>query len=242
MAVQQKSAGSEALTGAASADIALRTVIADDDPLVRRVLRDTLQEAGLIVVAEAASGRDALALTIQYRPDVLLLDLAMPDGDGIEVLRRLRQGVGADVAVVALTASEDADAALEALRAGADGYLNKDMGLAAIPRTLRAAANGEAAISRRLTRLLIDRLRNTPNGQVGMRPVRSPLTPREWEVLDLLCIDASTDEIAESLVLSLETVRSHIKRILRKLDVGSRREAVAVAARIRGPVTGSVGL
>ena len=100
---------------------------------------------------------------------------------------------------------------------------------------VRGVAAGEAAITRRLSAKLLERFRLLAEGADGMRPVRSPLTPREWEVLDLLCADASTEGIAEELSLSIETVRSHVKHILRKLGVHSRAEAVRVANDIRRP-------
>ena len=107
-----------------------------------------------------------------------------------------------------------------------------------LPQALRGAVDGEAVISRRLGRRLVEHIRRQPEGASGMRPVKSPLTPREWEVIDLLCEGKTTDQIAETLVLSTETVRSHVKNILRKLDARSREEAVddraaACAARSR---------
>jgi DNA-binding NarL/FixJ family response regulator len=212
----------------------LKVLIADDDPLVRRVLRDTLEKNGVTVIAETGTGRETTELVLHYQPDLLVLDLLMPDGDGIDVIRRVRSA-GDQIPIVVLTASEDEEAAMLALRAGAVGFLSKDLALSDLPRTLRKVLEGEAAISRRLGRALIERLRTLPDGQIGVRPVRSALTPREWEVLDLLCAGRSTDDIASNLVLSIETVRSHVKSILRKMGVGSRAEAVAMAPRMRTP-------
>jgi len=123
-----------------------------------------------------------------------------------------------------------------ALRSGAAGYLVKDIDIAALPRALHGVCHGEAAISRHLTMRLIERHRLTRTDRSGLRPVQSVLSGREWEVLDHLCDGASTDEIAEALVLSTETVRSHIKNILRKLRVSSRTEAVAAARQLRDGV------
>lgn len=212
----------------------LRVIICDDDPLVRRLVRDALQLAGIVVIAEAANGREALELTRFYRPEVVLMDVAMPGMDGIEATRRITTEVP-DTRVVMLTGSDDDELALMGLRAGAVGYLTKDISVPAIPRALRGARAGEAAISRHLSLKLIERLRMVPETGVGTRPVRSVLTPREWEVLDLLCGGASTDKIAASLVLSAETVRTHIKNLLRKLGVRSRAEAVALAGNLRSP-------
>jgi DNA-binding NarL/FixJ family response regulator len=210
----------------------LRIIIADDDPLARRVVRDALQEAGVIVIAEAANGREAVELSLYYKPDIVLMDLVMPEVDGIQATRRILAREP-DVEVVILTSSDDDEVGIVGLRAGASGFLNKRAGVDALPRALRGAAAGEALVSRRLTMRLVDTIRRTRADGAGIRPVRSRLTPREWEVLDLLCDGQSTDEIADALVLSSETVRSHIKNLLRKLGVRSRQAAVEEARRLR---------
>jgi NarL family two-component system response regulator LiaR len=213
----------------------LRAVIADDDPFARRVIRDVLQEAGVLVIAEARNGREACELTLFYRPDVVVMDVVMPELDGIVATRRIRKAIPEQIVVVLTGAGEeDQELGLQALRAGASGFLSKDLEINALPRVLEGVRAGEAAISRQMTRTLIERLRDTPSGAAGMRPVKSPLTAREWEVIDLLKAERSTDDIATELVLSPETVRSHVKNILRKLDVRSRGEAVLVADRMRG--------
>jgi DNA-binding NarL/FixJ family response regulator len=138
---------------------------------------------------------------------------------------------------VILTSSDDDEVGLMTLREGASGFLCKSAGVDSLPRALRAARNGEAVITRRLTMRLIEDLRLVRQDGAGLRPIRSALTSREWEVLDLLCQDLSTDEIADRLVVSVETVRSHIKNVLRKLEVRSRREAVSMASKLRaGPL------
>src|SRR4051812_27630736 len=210
----------------------LRVIVADDDPLARRVVRDALEAGGVVVIAEASTGREAVELSLYYKPDVVLLDLVMPDGDGIQATRLiLAREPGTEVVI--LTSSDDDDVGLVGLRAGASGFLNKRAGVDALPRALRGAAAGEAVVSRRLTMRLVDSMRRTRPDGAGIRPVRSRLTPREWEVLDLLCAGKSTDDIADSLVLSSETVRSHIKNLLRKLGVSSRQAAVEEARRMR---------
>src|SRR4051812_31324681 len=210
----------------------LRVIVADDDPLARRVVRDALEAGGIVVIAEASTGREAVELSLYYKPDVVLMDLVMPDGDGIQATRRIL-ACEPDTEVVILTSSDDDDVGLVGLRAGASGFLNKRAGVDALPRALRGAAAGEAVVSRRMTMRLVDSMRRTRSDGAGVRPVRSPLTPREWEVLDLLCAGQSTDEIADALVLSAETVRSHIKNLLRKLGVSSRQAAVEQARRMR---------
>src|SRR5215468_4606904 len=213
-------------------DAVLRTIVADDDPLVRRLIRDTLQRADVTVIAEASTGREAVELALFYRPDVVVMDFMMPEMDGIEATRRIYENDPA-IRVVLLTGAGDEELGLRGLRAGASGYLSKEVELEALPRALRGALDGEAAISRRLAMQLIEQYRATPRGGAGMRPVRSRLTDREWEVLDLLATGGTTDEIARTLVLSPETVRSHLKNLYRKLEVNSREDAVQAASQLR---------
>jgi len=213
----------------------LRVIVADDDALVRRVLRDVLQRAGIVVIAEAAGGREAVELTLYYKPDIVLMDLLMPGTDGIAATREILAAQPA-AKIVMISSSEDEELGLLTLRMGACGYLSKSVNIESIPRALRAAHDGEAVVPRRLTARLIDAMRRTREDGAGIRPVRSPLTAREWEVLDLLCQGLSTEEMADTLVLSSETVRSHIKSILRKLRVSSRGEAVAMAQELRGGI------
>jgi two-component system, NarL family, response regulator LiaR len=210
----------------------LRVIIADGDRDSRRSIRDRLQQSGITVIAEAGSGREAVELSVFYKPDVLLADALLPDADAVAVIRGVLARVPG-IAIVLLSATDDAELGLVGLRAGASGFLSKSVGLDALPRALRAAHCGEAVISRQLTMRIIDGMRRVRDDGAGLRPVRSRLTSREWEVLDLLCEAQSTDQIAETLVLSPETVRSHIKNLLRKLGVRSRREAVEQAKRLR---------
>jgi DNA-binding NarL/FixJ family response regulator len=212
-----------------------RAVIADDDPFARRVIKDVLQDSGVIVIAEARDGRQAVELTLHYEPDFVVMDIVMPELDGVMATREIRRQLPDQLIIVLTGAGEDDDElGLQALRAGASGFLSKDLELEALPRALEGLRQGQAAISRKMTLALIQRLRDAPSGSAGMRPVKSPLTAREWEVIDLLKAAKSTEEIADELVLSPETIRSHVKNILRKLDVRSRDEAVAAADRMRG--------
>jgi DNA-binding NarL/FixJ family response regulator len=210
----------------------LRTLVSDDDPLVRRLIRDTLQRENVTVIAEARTGREAVELALFYRPDVVVMDYMMPEMDGIEATRRIYEQAP-EVRVILLTGSSDETLGMRGLRAGAAGFLSKDMDLNSLPRALRGSLDGEAAISRKLAMQLIQHYRSAPLGGVGLRPVRSHLTDREWEVLDLLTGGASTDDIARVLVLSTETVRSHLKNLYRKLGVRSREDAVEAATRMR---------
>jgi DNA-binding NarL/FixJ family response regulator len=213
----------------------ISVLIVDDDPLARRAIRDSFaSEEDLEVCGEATSGSEGVELAKLTQPAIVVMDVTMPGLDGIAATRRILESVP-DAKVVVFSATTDDELGLLALRAGAMGYLTKGIDLRVLPRVVRGVAAGEAAITRRLSAKLLQRFRLLADGAEGMRPVRSELTPREWEVLDLLCADASTEAIAGELELSIETVRSHIKHILRKLGVHSRAEAVLAADKIRRP-------
>ena len=219
--------------GRPEGDEPLRAIVADDDPFARRMVKDALQRAGIVVVAEAHDGREAVELTLYYRPDVTLMDVVMPSLDGIAATRQIVKELP-DQHVVLLTSADEEEMGVLGLRAGAVGFLTKDVDVSVLPRALARALEGEAVISRRLGMRLVEHLRRVPEGAPGLRPVKSPLTAREWEVIDLLYQERTTEEIARALVLSTETVRSHVKHILRKLDARSRSEAVAIAQEMRG--------
>jgi NarL family two-component system response regulator LiaR len=211
----------------------LRVLVADDDALLRNVVRDILTRAGMHVVAEASNGRDALRMARHYRPDVVLLDVVMPSMDGLTALERMTEDAQIQARVVMFSVHGDHDVAFVALRKGALGYLDKEHDLAALPRILAEAADGTAALSRSLTTHLVQRLRELPEGGIHMRPIQSVLTAREWEVADLLSLSHTTDEVAEGLGLSTETVRTHIRNIMRKLDVHRRVELIETVERLR---------
>jgi DNA-binding NarL/FixJ family response regulator len=160
------------------------------------------------------------------------MDVVMPELDGIAATRRIVKEIP-DQLIVILTTADDDEIGLLGLRAGAVGFLAKHLDIDVLPQALQGALSGEAAISRKLSMRVVEQLRRAPEGPGGLRPVKSPLTPREWEVIDLLAETKTTDQIADVLVLSPETVRSHVKNILRKLDARSREEAVAIAQRMR---------
>jgi DNA-binding NarL/FixJ family response regulator len=210
----------------------VRVLIGDQDPLVRRVVRDALRVPWISIIGEAGDGREVVELARRHQPDVVLMDVVLPELDGPAVIRRI-VSASPVVRVVMLTAADAEDAGIAGLKAGASGYVSKDTDLDSLPRIIQAVVRGEPAVSRSFVSVLIDRLRAAPEGHIGLRPVRSPLTSREWEVLDLLCIGLSDDEVADALVLSPETIRSHIQRSMRKLGVHSRSAAIDAVAELR---------
>jgi DNA-binding NarL/FixJ family response regulator len=213
----------------------MTVVIADADPLSRRAVRDVLQSASRVAVAaEAADGVEAIELAAHYQPDVVLTEAYLPRIDGIEATRRISEA-SPGTKVVIFTVEVTEELALRALRAGASGVLAKSVPVDSVVRAVRGVVRGEAAISRELTMRLVERVRRVPERFAGMRPVKSPLTAREWEVLDLIASGATTQQIASTLVLTEDTVYSHVKNVMRKLGVHSRAEAIAIAERMRQP-------
>lgn len=216
-------------------------LIADSDPLARRALREALDASPVLtVVAEAGSAAEAIARAEALRPDVVIVDPDLPDLDGITAGLRIRRANPA-IRVVVVAAAPDDDLALLALRAGSAGIASKAMTDEALVRAVEGVAAGEAALPRAQALRLVERLLRIADGDA--RPPRGSLTTREREVLELLTEGRRTDEIAEELALSVETVRSHVKRVLAKLGVHTRSEAVAAAERLgRGgePPAGAV--
>ena len=156
-----------------SAEAPLRVIIADDDPLARRVIKGALQAAGATVVAEAKDGHEAVELVVHYRPDVVVMDVVMPKLDGVLATRRILKEIP-DQLVVVLTGAADDELGLLVLEAGAVGFLSKDVDIDALPRALEGVRRGEAAVSRALTRRLIERVRGAAGGSSGLRPIKSP--------------------------------------------------------------------
>lgn len=214
---------------------ATRVLIADADPLVRHALRTELSTADdLDAVGEMSADDGVIEAAAESRAAVVLLEPHVHGQLRLDLVAALVE-LDHRPDVLAFSAYRGLRAEIGTLSAGARGVLRKDDGVDAVPEAVRALARGEVAISRRLTFEIIEYLRAAPRGDVGMRPVRSPLTAREWEVLDLMSVGHSTQSIAETLVVSPDTVYSHVKNVMRKLDVHSRAEAVA-AARAGGGV------
>jgi DNA-binding NarL/FixJ family response regulator len=213
-------------------------LIADDQALVRAGFRSILEaQPGIKVVGEAADGRDAIALARHRHPDVVLMDIQMPDIDGLEATRRIVEGADPDdsIAVLMLTTFDLNEYVYEALRAGASGFLLKDVPPEDLVAAVRVVAAGDGLIAPTITKRLIEQFaRSAP-------PTTPPqgldeLTPREVEVLTLVARGQSNAEIADELVISEATVKTHVKRVLSKLGARDRVQAV-VAAYEAGLVT-----
>jgi DNA-binding NarL/FixJ family response regulator len=213
--------------------LAERILIVDDHPLTRSALSALLQQHDFDVVGEASDGERAIEQARDLRPDLILLDLSMPGMNGLEALPKLREAAP-ESEVVVLTASGTEDNLLGAIRGGAAGYLLKSEPPERIVEFLRGVAQGEAALSGTIARRLLETVRETGGRQTGIPDsIASELSAREVEVLLLLDERLETDEIAKRLFISEHTVRSHVKSILRKLDVSSRREALEKLAQAR---------
>jgi two-component system, NarL family, nitrate/nitrite response regulator NarL len=210
----------------------VRVLVADDHPPTRRGVRQTLEQQGFLVCAEAASAEGAVEAALRERPDVCLLDVGMPGG-GIRAAGEIAARLPATT-IVMLTISDEEDDLLDALRAGASGYLLKDMDTEQLPVALWAALRGEAALPRRLATNLVQELRRRGGPQLTMPDGRTVhLTPRELDVLELLREGLATAEIARRLFVAPVTVRRHVSAILEKLGVSSREEAVHLVGRSR---------
>ena len=210
-----------------------RVIIVDDHPLTREALASLLQQHGFDVVGQASDGEEAVATAARLRPDLVLLDLSMPGISGLAALPLVREAAP-ECEVVILTASGTEENLLSAIRAGAAGYLLKSEAPERIAAFLRGVVRGEAALSGTVARRLLDRVRE--GGRLGGVPetIAARLSAREVEVLLLLDEHLTTDEIAARLYISEHTVRSHVKSLLRKLGVSSRREALEQLAVARG--------
>jgi DNA-binding NarL/FixJ family response regulator len=209
----------------------IRVLIADDHPPTRLGVRLALERGGFVVCAEAPDADTAVARALTERPEVCLLDINMP-GDGIRAAELIARELP-ETAVVMLTVSRADTDLFNALRAGACGYLLKDIDPARLPLALYGVLEGEAALPRRLVALLIEEFRERRRRRriplVGRRGVE--LTDREWEVLELMRDGLSTEEIAARLFISPVTVRTHVSAILRKLQVRTREAALELLER-----------
>jgi DNA-binding NarL/FixJ family response regulator len=197
-------------------------LIADDHPPTRAAVRTVLEEAGFEVCAEAGTAAGAVSMAGTYRPDICLLDINMP-GNGIVAAARIAEHVPG-TSIVMLTVSRDDADLLDALKAGAKGYLLKDVDQGRLPDALRQVLAGEAALGGALVARLVDEFRHRETHRIRTKVGDVQLTEREWEILELLQQRRTTAQISRELYVAPVTVRTHIASILRKLQVGSRRE------------------
>jgi NarL family two-component system response regulator LiaR len=211
------------------ADAPIRVLIVDDHAVVREGLRTFLSlQDGLEVVGEAADGDAALAAVAALAPDVVLMDLVMPRLDGVGAMRALR-AAGADARVIVLTCFADDDRILPAIRAGAAGYLLKNVAPAELARAVRAAHAGDAPLDPSVAARLVAAV---ADGSAAAGASSAPdLTPRERDVLALICRGYANKRIARELGVSEKTVKAHVGHLLAKLGVSDRTQAAVLALR-----------
>ncbi|QIY95801.1 response regulator [Streptomyces sp. S1D4-11] len=208
----------------------VRVVLADDQQLIRTALRMVIADIEDVeVVGEAADGEEAVTRTEELRPDVVVMDIRMPGVDGIEATRRITAGPG-ESRIVVLTTFDDDDYVYGALRAGASGFLVKDMALDDIIGAIRVVAAGDALIAPSVTRRLIQDFTSARSSEPA-RPRRdlTAITEREREVLTLVGTGLSNAEIAERLFISVATAKTYLTRLLSKLDARDRVQLVIIA-------------
>jgi DNA-binding NarL/FixJ family response regulator len=206
-------------------------VVADDQALVRGGFRLILTADGIQVVAEAADGKQAVAAVLKHRPDVVLMDIRMPEMDGIEATRRIFACAGDRAPRIIVLTTFDLDRYVyEALAAGASGFLLKDVTPEHLVAAVRLVRTGDALLAPSITRRLVSRFApSPPSAAPGTGRDLSALTPRELEVLGLMARGLSNAELATTLTLSEATVKTHVARILTKLDLRDRVQAVVLA-------------
>ena len=210
--------------------MAVRLMLADDHRMLREGLRRSLSDEGFDVVGEASDGDEAIRLADALRPDVILMDVTMPDVDGVEATRRIHQQ-HPEIRVVMLTMHADQSVIAEALRAGASGYLVKDCSTDEIADAVRLAASDDRSLSPELATAMLDEVRRLDPEAVEDDADRV-VTKREVEVLQLIADGCSTPEVAERLYISQKTVKNHLASIYHKLDARDRTQAVLQAVRM----------
>ena len=204
---------------------AIRVLITDDHPVFRQGLRGLLEALGVEVVGEAESGPQAVQLAAELQPDVVVMDLHMPGGNGIEATRTITR-TSPRIGVLVLTMFRDDDSVFATMRAGARGYLLKESGAEEIARAVRAVAAGEAIYGPEIARRVLTYFADMPDPKQTAFP---ELTEREREVLQLIAQGRSNGEIAQTLFLSPKTVRNHVSNIFMKLHVADRAQAIVLA-------------
>jgi DNA-binding NarL/FixJ family response regulator len=207
----------------------LRVLLVDDHDLFRTGLRNLLEEQGVQVVGEAASGSDALRIVREIAPDVVVMDLNMPGMSGVEATREITS-IAPLTRVVVLTISDQDDDVMDAIVAGACGYLVKDSSIEELMRGINAASVGESLISPPIASKVLQRMRAVTLDQ-GAEKIRAELSERELDVLRLIANGKDNSEIADALHISPKTVKNHISNILMKLQIENRIQAAVYAVR-----------
>ena len=208
----------------------LRVLVVDDHDLFREGLRNLLEEQGVNVVGEAANGQTAIRLASELAPDVVVMDLNMPGLTGVETTRRL-VGVVPLTRVLVLTISADDEDVMNAVMAGACGYLLKDSSIQDLIAGIRAAATGESLISPQIAAKVLQRLRSQATSEDAAATIQAELSNREIEVLKLIANGKDNAQIARELFISPKTVKNHISNILMKLQIDNRIQAAVYAVR-----------
>ena len=203
----------------------LTALLVDDHTMLRQGLRRGLEAEGIRVVGEAGDGEAGVRLALELRPDVVIMDVSMPNVDGIEATRRLMKADGRQHVII-LTMHMDRAVIDRALRAGAVGYLTKDCSMVEVVEAIRLATNGDTVLSQNLATLMLSEARS------GTGTGETPISPREEEVLQLVVDGLGTNEIAERLFISQKTVKNHLASIYEKLDANDRTQAVLTAVRM----------
>ena len=209
--------------------MSIRLMLADDHRMLREGLRRSMTEAGFDVVGEAGDGVEAVTMAEDLQPDVILMDVTMPNCDGVEACRRVAEA-GSDTKVVMLTMHADQEVLANAIRAGAIGYLTKDCSTREIADAVRMAVEGDTVLSPQLARSMLEEVRklDAPATVEEDRVV----SKREEEVLQLIADGCSTPEVAAQLYISQKTVKNHLASIYQKLDARDRTQAVLQAVRM----------
>jgi DNA-binding NarL/FixJ family response regulator len=211
------------------ADHPIRLLLADDHRMLRESLRRAMEDNGFDVVGEAPDGAEAVRLAEEHRPDVILMDVTMPVLDGVEATRQVRDRLPG-TQVVILTMHADREVLVNAIRAGAAGYLVKDCSTEEVVDTVRKAAAGETALSPELAASMLGEVRDlVRREEAGDEPI---ISKREEEVLQLIADGLSTTEVAARLYISVKTVKNHLASIYQKLDTRDRTQAVLQAVRM----------
>jgi two-component system, NarL family, nitrate/nitrite response regulator NarL len=205
----------------------MKVQLIDDHTLFRLGLKNLLERSGIEVIAAASTGQEGLDMVHTTSPDVILLDMRMPDMDGLEVLKKLRES-GVSVPISMLTTSNEERDLVESLRSGAQGYLLKDMDPEDLVAALHNIVKGETVVAPQLAGTLARALQGKSTIPEKKTPL-SELTPREREIIEHLAIGQSNKVIARELGITDGTVKLHVKAILRKLQVSSRVEAAVIA-------------